>query len=117
MNAEQLVAMGGTLWDKSGYARVYFDADIVKGVAFKVSYDMTGKRVRSATLIGLPISNGRAAWIETTFKDNKFKLYYDLNDKRWQYAYPSCGVQCERDLLLCINTFISKVEKDGVWCV
>jgi len=117
MNAEQLVAMGGTLWDKAGYARAYFDADTVKGVAFKVSYDMTGEKVRSATLIGLPISNSRASWIETNFKDRKFKLYYDLNSKQWQYTYPCCGVQSERDLLLCINAFIAKIEKDGVLCI
>lgn len=74
LTAESLITLGGSLWEKNGMRRVYFN-DLPSLYGLKATYYNTGN-ISSATLDGDAISNAAAREIQSYLKNGK--LFYDL---------------------------------------
>jgi hypothetical protein len=82
--AEQLIAAGGSRWQKTGlgrvYDRVYFNS-LADRYGLKCSYYNSGN-VSFATLNGEKISNSAAREVLADLAHGKF--WYDLTTGQWQ---------------------------------
>lgn len=74
MEIEQLVQVGGKLWEKGNMRRVYFN-DLAEWYGLDCSYYNSGN-ISSARLDGEPISNSQARRIAGELAMAKF--WYDL---------------------------------------
>ncbi len=85
----KLRALGGRLWEKGSYKRIYFSPRLVyENMGLNVQYYNTGN-VSGATLAGERISNSEARRIIQALDD--CKIYYDLMDGKIYYRGNSFG--------------------------
>lgn len=78
---EKLTEMGGKLWEKGSYRRIYFDDGVILDAdGLKVSYYNSGN-VSSASYRGEAISNSEAKRILSQYVGGKF--WYDLTDGKF----------------------------------
>jgi hypothetical protein len=107
--AEQLVNVGGSLWEKGAMRRVYFN-DLIELFGLNVSRYNSGN-ISSASLNGEGISNSRAREIISSLSTGKF--YYDLNSNEFQGSFYRCRDYSAQDF---ISILSSKIEEATYVC-
>lgn len=86
MDAQTLQQIGGSLWEKNGMRRIYFN-DLPSLFGLNVSRYNSGN-ISGAALDGGKISNTRAREICGALADSK--IWFDLADNKFHYRVHGC---------------------------